>query len=281
MNEFVRIADALAAAIDALEPASDSPRLDAELLLARAIDVPRSYLVAHPEDSLDPDAQDRFRASLEQRRAGMPMAYITGMREFWSLELMVTPATLVPRPETELLVEQVIGYVPRRGEADVLDLGTGSGAVAIAVAKERPCCRVVATDVSEEAVAVARENARQHDVANVTFVAGDWTEPVRDQRFDVVASNPPYVRDDDPALESLAFEPRTALAGGEDGLRDIRRIAAEAPDVTKPDGVLLIEHGADQSEAVQRILREAGWTEVRDIRDLSGHPRVAFGRKPS
>jgi release factor glutamine methyltransferase len=192
----------------------------------------------------------------------------------------VTPATLVPRPETELLVEQAIGMVSRREPMKVLDLGTGSGAIALAIARERPFAEVVATDISEDALAVAIQNARQLDVANVEFRAGDWTAPVADMTFDVIVSNPPYVADDDPALDSLAFEPRSALAAGADGLDDIRRLAVEARDVIVSDGVLLIEHGAGQAEDVAGILEQAGWQDVRNLRDLAGLPRVTLGRAP-
>jgi release factor glutamine methyltransferase len=280
LNEFVTIAEALRTASAALEPVSDSPRLDAELLLARAIDVPRSYLIAHPEDTLDSASSDRFHAAVAKRGSGMPIAYITGEKEFWSMTLMVSPATLVPRPDTEVLVEQALGYIPRRAAYRVLDLGTGSGAIALAIARERPLCDVVATDISADAVAIARENARQLDLANVSFLTGDWIEPVRDQRFDVVVSNPPYVRADDPALEALAHEPCGALVSGDDGLDDIRRIAADALAIIGPGGCLLIEHGADQGRDVAAILEDAGWHEVRVIRDLGGRDRVCFARAP-
>lgn len=281
LNEFETIADAVSQATNALSPVSDSPRLDAELLLARAIDVPRSYLIAHPEDSLDPAAQARFRAAVAGRESGLPMAYVTGEKEFWSMRLMVTPATLVPRPETELLVEHAIGRVSRRSACSVLDLGTGSGAIALAVAKERPLADVVATDISDEALAVARENARQHDLANVSFLAGDWTDPVGDRRFDVVVSNPPYVREGDPALADLGHEPRQALVSGEDGLDAVRRIAAEARSITKAGGSLLIEHGAAQADAVAAILDAEGWLDLQSIRDLAGLPRLCAARAPS
>ena len=280
LNEFLSIADALAESVESLQAVSESPRLDAELLLARAIDVPRSYLIAHPEDTLDPSAIARFRNAVADRRQGKPMAYITGEKEFWSMSLMMSPATLIPRPDTETLVEHALGYIPRRAEFRVLDLGTGSGAIALAIAKERPLCDVVATDISADALAVARENARQLDLANVTFHQGDWVEPVHGERFDVIVSNPPYVRADDPALEALTFEPTSALVSGKDGLDDIRRIAADAMIVIEPDGCLLVEHGADQGEAVSLVFESAGWQEVRVIRDLAGNDRVCFGRAP-
>ncbi len=280
LNEFMSIAELLADAAHRLEAVSDSPRLDAELLLARAIDTPRSYLIAHPEDTPDEAAARRFRDAIDAREAGKPLAYITGEKEFWSLDLKVTPATLVPRPETELLVEHAIGFVSRRELMQVLDLGTGSGAIAVAIAKERPLCDVLATDVSEEALLVARHNARAHDVANVSFAAGSWLEAAAGQSFDVIVSNPPYVRADDPALEALAFEPQTALAAGSDGLDAIRKIVVDARSAAKPGAMLLIEHGAEQGDAVAELFADAGWLEVRGIRDLAGLPRVTVGRAP-
>lgn len=274
LHEFLTIADALMRGTAALTEASESPRLDAELLLARAIDVRRSYLIAHPEDTLDPSAQSRYFDTIEKRRHGMPMAYITGEKEFWSLNLMVSRDTLVPRPDTELLVEQALGQISRRDPVRVLDLGTGSGAIALALARERPLAEVTATDSSEAALAVARLNARQLGIANVVFACGDWTAPVRGQRFDVIVCNPPYVSAGDPALEELSYEPRAALVSGNDGLDDIRRIVTEALGVIEPGGSLMIEHGAGQAADVAGLFESAGWTSARTVRDLAGLERV-------
>ena len=262
-----------------LEVSSESARLDAELLLARAIDMPRSYLFAHPEEPLDELTVDRFRETLDRRLAGEPMAYITGTREFWSLELMVTPATLVPRPETELLVDLALREIPRRAELDILDLATGSGAIALALAKERPLSRVTATDVSEVALDVARQNARQLDIPGIEFLAGDWTEPVRGRTFDLIVSNPPYVRSGDDALDALHREPRAALSAGEDGLDAIRILARDCGMLLAPGGVLLVEHGAEQEESVSALFRQQGWTGVTCHKDYAGLPRVTVARK--
>jgi len=280
LNENATLAEAIAVAVGKLTGVSDSPRLDAELLLARAIDVPRSYVIAHPEDELDPAAGERFLESLERRCQGQPMAYVAGEKEFWSMTLMVTPATLVPRPETEHLVEQAIGCIPRRAACRVLDLGTGSGAIALAIARERPLCEVVATDLSGAALAVARQNARQLDLPNVEFLAGDWTSPLQGRVFDLVVSNPPYVAENDPALDALADEPREALAAGPDGLDAIRRLVADVPGVLVHDGVFLVEHGADQDEPVAALFSAAGWRDIRCVRDLAGLPRVTMARAP-
>lgn len=284
LNEFVKsdltIRAATAAAVRRLRGMSESPRLDAELLLARAIDMPRSYLLAHPEDSLDRAAQERFSEAIEQRGSGVPLAYIVGEKEFWSLTLMVTPATLVPRPETELLVEHALNLIPRRSTWRILDLGTGSGAIALAIARERPLSQVVATDVSVAALAIAAENARQLDIDNVSFIAGSWTAPVADRKFDLVVSNPPYVAADDPAIARLGHEPRDALVSGPEGLDAIRRLAAECPVILAGGGTLLLEHGADQERAVARILEENGWTNCRCFADIAGLPRVTRAALP-
>lgn len=274
------IGSLLANAAKVLDAASGSPRLDAELLLSRALDVPRSYLLAHPEDVPDDAARQRFYEALEQRADGKPMAYITGEKDFWSLTLMVSRATLVPRPETELLIEQALNLIPRRADLRILDLGTGSGAIALALARERPLCDIVATDISQDALAVARENARQHDIANIEFVQGDWMQPVAGREFDLIVSNPPYVAAGDPALAKLTFEPSQALVAGDDGLDAIRRIAAETMDQLTAGGTLLLEHGADQEAAVAELLAAAGWNDVRCFKDLAGLPRVTRASLP-
>jgi len=275
----MRLDAAIAEAVARLLDTSESPRLDAEILLSRTIDVPRAYLFAHPDDELDPASIDRFHEVLERRASGEPMAYITGIREFWSQELLVSPATLVPRPETELLVDLALREIPRRAAWRILDLGTGSGAIAIALAVERPLCELTATDLSEDALAVARENARQLGVPNIRFVHGDWIEPVRAETFDLIVSNPPYVREDDPALLELRHEPRSALASGPQGLDAIRRLAAVCADCLADGGKMLVEHGADQADDVASIFEAAGWREITLHRDLAGLPRVTAARR--
>ncbi len=273
-HELTRIDDILADAVRRLEGSSDSARLDAELLLARTIDVPRSYLYAHPEDELDEHGLSRFESLLARRASGEPMAYIMGTREFWSRELIVSPATLVPRPETELLVELALREIPRGADWRILDLGTGSGAIAIAIACERAVCEVTATDISEAALAVAKVNARHLCPGNIEFLQGDWTEPVADRAFDLVVCNPPYVRADDEALATLRREPRAALVAGAEGLDAIRRLAADCIGVLRPGGRLLLEHGADQEPAVRALLEQHGWSGITCHRDYSGRPRV-------
>jgi release factor glutamine methyltransferase len=278
LNDFLRIDAALARASDMLGRASESPRLDAELLLARALDVPRSFLIAHADEEIDSAAGERFQAAVDQRADGMPLAYITGEKEFWSMNLVVTPATLVPRPDTEILVDHALRQIPRESSLQVLDLGTGSGAVALAIARERPLCELVATDLSDEALAVARENARRQKVPNIEFICGNWLEPVQDRRFDMIVSNPPYVADDDPHFDGLRHEPRLALAAGREGLDAFRVISAQAVDVLNTPGIILIEHGESQQDAIADILAANGWHDIKCVRDLARRPRVTTAR---
>lgn len=274
MSLPVSIADAITATTARLQDVSESARLDAEILIARAIDMPRSYLFAHPEDELDDDAIARLEGTVMRRLSGEPMAYISGCKEFWSLELMVTPATLVPRPETEILVDRALREIPRKADWPILDLGTGCGAIALAIASDRPLCTVTATDISADALAVAEQNARQLNLANVEFLQGDWTDPVKDRTLRIIVSNPPYVREGDPYLDALRAEPELALTAGPGGLEVIETLARDCQSIIDPEGMLFVEHGADQREAVADILATYGWGSVRCYDDYAGLPRV-------
>lgn len=274
MSLPVSIAEAVAGAAAQLRNVSESARLEAEILTARAIDVSRSYLFAHPEDELDEGALKRLRSTLERRLKGEPMAYIRGHKEFWSLELMVTPATLVPRPETEILVDHALRLIPRRASWPVLDLGTGSGAIALAIANERPMCSVTATDVSAEALNVAAANANHLGLCNLEFLQGSWTAPVVNRRFSVIVSNPPYVRENDPHLDALRAEPRHALVAGPSGFEAIESIARDCTAIVSDGGTLLLEHGSDQAGGVRDILSSYGWETIRCYDDHAGLPRV-------
>ena len=275
----MRLDAAIADAVERLAGVSESPRLDAEILLCRTIDMPRSYLFAHPEDELDDLTRSRFEEVLARREGGTPMAYIMGVREFWSHEFVVSPATLIPRPESELLVNLALCEIPRDAEWEILDLGTGSGAIAVSIGCERPLCQLTAVDASEEALAVARENARALAPGNVSCIPGNWTEPVRGREFNVIVSNPPYVRADDEALDNLRHEPGMALVAGEDGLDAIRVLAADCGDLLVDGGLLLIEHGAEQADDMAQLLEDNGWAEIRCHNDLAGLPRVTAARR--
>jgi release factor glutamine methyltransferase len=255
-------------------------RADAEALLLHVLQQSRGWLFAHADDEMDVDVQTAFSALVERRAAGEPVAYITGRRGFWSLDLEVTPATLIPRPETELLVELALQRLPSVVACSVADLGTGSGAVALAIAHERPRARVVATDASAAALAVAQRNAQHLGLRNVAFVHGDWLVPLAGQHFDLIVSNPPYIEAADPHLAQgdLRFEPPAALASGPDGLDAIRRIVRDARAHLHPDAWLLFEHGWDQGPAARALLTEAGYAEVFTAQDLELRDRVSGGR---
>jgi release factor glutamine methyltransferase len=258
----------------------DAARLEAELLLAHALGVSRAKLYAWPELVPDADARARFERAVEARAGGEPIAYLLGHREFWKLDLSVSPAVLIPRPETERLVELALERIAPDREVRVADLGTGSGAIALALASERPRAHVLATDASADALAVARANAQRLALGNVTFAQGDWCDALGAARFDVIVSNPPYIAENDPHLDAgdLPREPRAALASGVDGLDAIRRIVARAPSHLEAEGWLLLEHGWDQAAQVRALLERAGFVAVESARDHADHERVTLGR---
>ncbi|GAA4998332.1 peptide chain release factor N(5)-glutamine methyltransferase [Pseudoluteimonas lycopersici] len=255
---------------------------DADLLLAHVLGRSRTWLLVHADDAIAADDAARYEALVERRISGEPVAYLTGSRGFWTLDLAVTPATLVPRPETELLVELALARIPVDVELRIADLGTGSGAIALAIAKERPRAHLLATDASEAALEVARGNAKRNGIGNVEFRQGDWFAPLSGETFDLIASNPPYIALGDPHLSEgdLRFEPPSALSSGVDGLDAIRSIVRHAPAHLCTGGWLLLEHGWGQGEAVRVLLREAGFVEIATERDLEGRDRVTLGRQP-
>jgi release factor glutamine methyltransferase len=257
--------------------------LDAQVLLAHVLGVPRAWLAAHGTDPLSHEAASTFFTLAQRRREGEPIAYLVGAREFWGLAFRVTPDVLIPRPETETLVELALAYVADAHPSRVLDLGTGSGAIAIAIAHERPQASVTGVDLSAAAIAVARGNATRLDVANVEFVQSDWFAALAGARYDVIAANPPYVAGSDPHLQEgdLRFEPRGALSPGGDGLTALRMIVAGAPDHLVAGGHLVVEHGHDQSAAVQSLFRDAGFDRITSRNDLAGIARVVGGRLPA
>jgi release factor glutamine methyltransferase len=256
-------------------------RADAELLLLHLLGKPRSWLIAHADDGLDEPVLAAFDELVGRRAQGEPVAYIIGRRGFWSLDLDVTPATLIPRPETERLVELALERLPVGGESRVADLGTGSGAVALAIARDRPRACVTATDASAAALAIAQRNAERLALRNVTFEHGDWLAPLAGRQFELIVSNPPYIESDDPHLGQgdLRFEPAAALASGTDGLDAIRRIADGASTHLVAGGWLLLEHGWNQGAAVCALLERAGYREVFVAQDLESRDRVSGGRR--
>lgn len=256
------------------------PDGEADLLLGHVLARTPAWLFAHGDAPIDDALVARFDALVARRECGEPIAYLVGRRGFWTLDLDVTPATLIPRPETERLVELALERLSM-GECGVADLGTGSGAIALAIAAERPRAHVVATDASIDALDVARANALRHGLQRVEFRHGDWLAPLRGERFDVIASNPPYIAAADPHLArgDLRHEPPSALASGADGLDAIRAIVAGAPRHLRDRGWLLLEHGYDQGDAVRELLRAAGFVDVGTEQDLEGRDRVSLGRR--
>lgn len=265
----------------ALGAASDMPHLEAELLLAHALGGGRARLKSHPEAVPAPAVQGRYSNFVARRAAGEPFAYIVGFKEFWTLRLAVTPAVLVPRPETELLVERSLAVRPDI-TGRVVDLGTGSGAIALALASERPQWQVTATELSADALAVARANAAALGLSRVELLQGDWFEPLGDRRFDLIVSNPPYIGAGEKELASpaLQHEPRSALSPGADGMACLRAIIRAAPPHLEHGGWLLLEHGATQADDVARELVVRGFRRVRSLRDLAGHERMTEASWP-
>jgi release factor glutamine methyltransferase len=260
-------------------PSADDGVLDAELLLAHVLGKKRTFLKSHPEHIPTPQQVHQFGELVERRAAGEPIAYIVGYRDFWTLTLAVNPSVLVPRPETELLVERALALGDER-PANVADLGTGSGAIALALASERPQWKVTAVDLSADALATAYANAAALGLTRVEFLKGSWFAPLKDRKFHVVASNPPYVSEGDEALKdaTLQHEPQMALASGPDGLSAIREIVRAAPDHLERHGWLILEHGFDQAAAVAHELVGRGFGHVRSHRDLAGHWRLTEGQ---
>lgn len=262
-------------------PDSPSPRLDAELLLAAALGKPRSFLHTWPERLVSGEAAERYASYLERRRQGEPVAYILGHQGFWSLDLEVAPHTLIPRPDTELLVETALALVTLP-QARVLDLGTGTGAIALALACERLGWQVNGVDRISEAVALAERNRERLGLGNAAFRESHWFSALGAERYDLIVSNPPYIAAQDPHLAQgdVRFEPSSALVAGTDGLDDIRLIVSQSPAHLNAGGWLLLEHGYDQAAAVRELLAREGFEAVESRRDLGGHERISLGRRP-
>ncbi|MGX8942642.1 peptide chain release factor N(5)-glutamine methyltransferase [Symbiopectobacterium sp. Eva_TO] len=262
---------------------SESPKRDAEILLEHVTGKGRTFLLAFGETLLDDAQLQRLSALLARRINGEPVAYLTGAREFWSLPLAVSPATLIPRPDTECLVEQALQCMAQFSAPTVLDLGTGTGAIALALASERPDCTVTGVDVQPDAVTLAQRNAATLQLSNVQFLHGNWFEPVAPMRFSVIVSNPPYIDAEDIHLREgdVRFEPLSALVAAEGGLADLSWIIQQAPQHLKNAGWLLLEHGWQQGEPVRQLLQQRGFEQVATCRDYGGNERVTLGQWPA
>lgn len=276
----ISIQQALQEAQHLLSANSDSPRIDSEIMLAQVCGKTRTYLRTWPEKSLTPEQLTQFQQLITRRCSGEPVAYITGEREFWDMTLQVSPDTLIPRPETEHLVELALEKIPQKSQWHIADLGTGCGAIALAIARERPHCKILATDTSVAALAVAQNNARHLNIRNVTFIEGHWFEPLGEQQFEMIVSNPPYVHPDDEHLSQgdLRFEPVQALRSIPDGLTDIHVITKAARKHLVSPGWLILEHGYDQGSAVKKMLESLGYSQVSTREDLARNERLTMGK---
>lgn len=270
-------------------------RYESQLLLQHALKVNRAWLIAHENDDVAIDIQHEFNTLIQRRIGGEPIAYILGNREFYGLNLAVTPATLIPRPDTETLVEAALAKIPaletsktldsdlcRNDELSILDLGTGSGAIALAIAKHRPHSHVFGVDASPAALEVAKKNASALQIPNVQFLPSNWFSALEGERFNVIVSNPPYIEEADIHLKQgdLRFEPLSALASGADGLDDIRRIIDDCLIHLRPQGWLMFEHGYNQAESVRELMAQAGLVNIETFHDLGGNDRVTIGKNP-
>ena len=258
----------------------DTPNLDARVLLQHVAKRSHSQLISHADNVLSNDKTATYRELIARRRQGTPVAYLTGEREFWSLVFKVTPATLIPRPDTELLVEKALVHIPKQQTLTVADIGTGCGAVALALAHERLETTFIATDISQEVLAVAKLNGKRLGIHNVKYHCGNLVSPLKKNCCDIIVSNPPYICDNDPHLNEgdVAFEPRSALVSGSDGLDTIRLIASKTPQKLKARGWLLVEHGYDQARQVRAILKQETFVNIETHYDLSGHARITQGQ---
>ncbi|KTD02796.1 peptide chain release factor N(5)-glutamine methyltransferase [Fluoribacter gormanii] len=256
-----------------------TPDLETEILLCHALKRTRTYLFAHPEELLSSEQWEHFQSLMAQRAQGIPIAYIIGEREFWSLNLKVNRHTLIPRHETERLVELALELIPNRPDTYVLDLGTGSGAIALALANERPHWHIVAADISQEALKIAKENAQSHKIRNVSFYLSNWFSNLPRRQYHALVANPPYISEHDPHLQQgdLRFEPQNALVSSQEGLADLQCIIKQGYDYLLPDGLILLEHGYDQKLEVQTILNELQYKNVQCWHDIQGNDRVSGG----
>ncbi len=276
---MINIQCVLKNAINLLEATSPSAQLDAEVLLAHALNTSRTFLYTHPEKPLEAASQKAYEYLITQRAEGWPIAYLTGCREFWSLPLRVSKNTLIPRPATELLVEVALSLLKKIKNPSLIDLGTGSGAIALALAVEQPTWNIMASDISQGAIDIAKDNTAKLGLSNVHCYISDWFADLPVQQFNAILSNPPYIADNDPHLNQgdLRFEPQNALASGVDGLKSLTYLIKASYDHLLPNGLLLLEHGFDQRLAVSNLLSDNGYERIGCWQDTEGHDRVSAG----
>lgn len=276
---MTNIKQALVSAREQLKASSASFSLDCEVLLCHALKVTKAYLYTYPEKTLTEAQLLNFQELVNSRQAGMPIAYLTGKQEFWSLDLNVNPATLIPRADTELLVSKTLENLANIASPSILELGTGSGAISLAIANSRPDIDIIATDISQEALKVATNNAKELAITNIKFVLSNWYSEVGDKKFDAIISNPPYIEADDPHLQQgdVRFEPKNALISGSDGLESLTNIISNAKKHLKEGGHILVEHGYNQSLDVKQLLADNGFEDLSCWQDLAGNDRVSYG----
>ena len=276
----MNISQAIADAKNQLHGFTDSVQADVEILLCHVLECSRTWLHTWPEKELTHAQITHFKTLINKRREHQPVAYLTGKRGFWSFELDVNESTLIPRPETELLVEIALEKIPPDSTMQILDLGTGSGAIALAIAHELPHCHVTAIEQSSAALKIAIKNSLSLNLKNITFIQGNWFEPVQGKRFDLIVSNPPYIAEHDKHLiqGDVQHEPITALASGKDGLNDIRHLISQASNHLNQNGWLILEHGYDQHKVIQQLFTQPGYHQIQQVNDLNGHVRVSMGK---
>lgn len=275
----MRIDDALRHGTETLASYSESARLDAEILLSHFLGKQRSYLYAWPEVELSALVLNEYRDALAKRKTDYPVAYIIGHQEFWSLNLEVSPDVLIPRADTELLVETALGKLEPLTSPKILELGTGSGAISLAIASERPDCLITATDYSHEALNIATKNQQHLNLSNITFLHSDWYQSITETNFDLIVSNPPYIDPEDPhMITGIRHEPHQALCASNMGMADLEKIIEEGRNYLTPSGWMLLEHGYNQKKPVSELLTQAGFGAVDCIKDLAGNDRVSLGQ---
>ena len=280
---MTNISTAIEQGFQQLKTLIPEPLFESELLLCKVLDKNRAYLYAHPEQVLEPHQLEQYQNFLDKRAQGVPLAYITGTRDFWTLTLKVNAHTLIPRHETELIVELILKLIENKPDKHVLDLGTGSGAIALAIAKERPSWHIDACDSSKDALQVAKDNAKSNQINNVQFYQSNWFEQLPNQQYHAIVANPPYISPEDPHLKQgdVQFEPISALISSQEGMADLQCIVKQAPNWLLPAGLLLLEHGYEQKDPLTAILNRLGYIDVQCWQDLQGHDRVSGGWKPN